>query len=233
MIGGNTKMIVLKIIGIVLLILILLIALILLCPVGIIIKNDKKKGIELFIKILFLKIPIETDKKEPAKKKPAEYKYERKKPAKKSKGFLQNILDALGISKLTNIRKDTEKQGFADTIGDTVSVIINIIKQIAGLFKHIKIKKLFINCICGGEDAAQAAMDYGIACAAIYPISGYLHSIVKINSRKEDINVQCDFNREDSFFEFDTLLSVQVIFIITALIKLIAEESKRKVQEMK
>jgi len=225
-------MIVLKIIGIVLLIVLFILVLILLCPVGIIISN-REKGIEFFVKVLFLKIPVDAQEEKSEKPKKTEYKHAEKKPKKKSKGFLQNILDSLGVTKLTNIKKDTEKQGFADTIGDTISVVTNIIKQIAGLFKHIKIKKLFLNCICGGEDAAQTAMDYGVACAAIYPLSGYLHSIIKVNSRKEHISVKCDFNREETKFEFETLLSVQVIFIVTALIKLIMEESERKVQEMK
>lgn len=224
-------MIVLKIIGIVLLIVLIILALILVCPVGIIVSN-RGKDFELFVKVLFLKIPINAEQDQPEKPKKPEYKHAEKKPKKKNKGFLQNILDSLGISKLTNFKKDTEKQGFADTIGDTISVITNIIKQIVGLFKHIKIKKLFLNCICGGEDAAQTAMDYGIACAAIYPLSGYLHSIIKVNSRKEQINVQCDFSREDTKFEFETLLSVQVIFIVIAFIKLIFEESRRKAQEM-
>ena len=225
-------MIVLKIIGIALLIIVLLIARILACPVGIIIKNSEN-GWEFFGKILFINIPIETDKT--TKKVETEKKTEKSKQGnkKQEKGFLDSILEALGISKLTNAKKDAEKNGFSDTVGDTVAVLTNIIKQVAALFKHIYLKKLYINCICGGEDAAEIAMDYGIACAVVYPLSGYVHSVMKVNSRKEKINVQCDFNREEGLFEVEALLSVRVIYILTAIVKLVKEESQRKLQEMK
>lgn len=222
-------MIILKIIGIVLLIIILIIALILACPLGIIIKNSEK-GWEFFAKVLFIKIPLETDQKP---KKKSSVKKSSQKEKKPKKGFIKSILDALGISKLTNVKEDTQKKGFGETISDTVAVLTNIIKQVVGLFKHLKLKKLHINCICGGEDSAETAMDYGIACAVIYPLSGYIQSVMKVNHRKNEINVQCDFNREEGIFEIDTLITVRLIYILTAIVNLVKEESQRKLQEMK
>lgn len=222
-------MIILKIIGIVLLVIILLMILILACPVGIIIKNSEK-GLEFFAKVLFIKIPLEAEEKP---KKESSVKKTSQKEKKPEKSFIKSILDALGISKLTNVKEDAQKKGFGETIGDTVAVLTNIIKQVVGLFKHIKLKRLYINCICGGEDSAEIAMDYGIACAVIYPLSGYVQSVMKVNHRKTAINVQCDFNREEGLFQIDTLITVRVIYILTAFVNLVKEESQRKLQEMK
>lgn len=225
-------MIVLKIIGIVLLIIILLIGVILTLPVGIIIKNDEK-GFNFFVKILFIKIPIK-QKQKPKKKKPEKKTEERQQISKnKSNGLVQRILDALGISNLTNIKEDTEEKGFSETVGDLASALVNIIKQILKLFKHIRLKKLYLNCICGGEDSAETAMNYGTACAVIYPVSGYLHSIMKVNHRKENIIVQCDFGSEQGRFETEAHISVRIFFIVVALIKLVWSEYQRKLQEMK
>ena len=204
-------MIVLKIIGIVILAIILFVVLILITPVGVVVKSDGEGEIKLGVKILFVTIPLtkKKDKKSAPKKK--------KKPKK---------------STTESIKEKVDKKGFTETISDTVSAVVEIIKQIAQLFKHIKIKKLYIDCICADEDPAKAAMDYGVACAVIYPVSGYLGTFMNINHRKEEINVMCDFTEEKNKFRFDTHISIRIIYIVKAFFSILINQAVKKKQEM-
>lgn len=207
-------MLILKIFGIVLAVIVLLITVILLFPVDIIIKKDDEQEIKILYKYLFWIFGEESD------------------PDNK---IVKNLLHLSGVSKITDvgdIKANADTHGVSATVSDTVSVFMGLVRQVVWIFKYLKLKKLYIDCVCAGEDCAQTAMDYGVACAVIYPLSGYLHSVMKVNRRKEKINIQCDFNSEDPIFILDTVISVRLIFVVWAFLKLVKEETEKKLQEM-
>lgn len=208
-------MLVLKIIGIILALILALIFIILMLPVHIIIKKDENDEIKILYRVLFFTFGEEPD------------------PDNK---LVKDLMGLAGVSKLTdveNIKESADSKGVSATVSDTVSVLVGLVKQLVWIFKYLKLSKLNINCICAGEDSAETAMDYGVACAVIYPLSGFLHSVMRVNRRKEKINVRCDFINNKPTFNVEAVISVKILFVVIAFLRLVKDETEKKLQEMR
>ncbi|MBQ5838329.1 MAG: DUF2953 domain-containing protein, partial [Clostridia bacterium] len=86
------------------------------------------------------------------------------------------------------------------------------------LVKKIKLKRFGLDVICGGGDAADAAIEYGVVCSAVYPFIGYLETNFKGAERALDVNIGCDFENE-AYFGIDIKAKIRIIHILRAFLK--------------
>lgn len=87
------------------------------------------------------------------------------------------------------------------------------------LLPKFKIDKIRLGVVCASEDAANTAMSYGILCSTLYGVGEYLKSLDKFSKTKIGVNVDCDFMKEQSEFDFELVASIRVIFALTSLFK--------------
>lgn len=66
------------------------------------------------------------------------------------------------------------------------------------IFKKIRISGVYIDATIGGEDAAKAAISYGVHCAAIDGLIAFLDNTVSF--RAEKISIRADFRLEKSVY---------------------------------
>lgn len=180
---------------------ILLVVIALFLPIRIIIKTDQNGEITFLGKFLFKTFG---DKPNP----------------KSNQSFLKTLKELTGMDKLD--KKNLKTNGvreFFKVIGESISTIVSLLKQILDILKLCTVKTLKINIICSQEDAAQTAINYGICYAVISPLLNFLHSSMKVKSSGEQINISCDFEHQKSHYDFEIVLSVRIITLIKALFR--------------
>lgn len=94
--------------------------------------------------------------------------------------------------------------------------IKKILSEVWRLLRHIHIKKFYIRAVAGGEDAARAAMDFGLISTAVYAFWGFVSNKMKVEKDARNINIGCNFSGKGSF-EFELSLSLCLIFALKLL----------------
>lgn len=172
---------VLKIIGIVLLSLVLLIILLLYLPIYLKFQFSDKKDFAFSVRFLFLTFG---DKK-------------------KDKKTADKIKKATGAKDIERAEKKKNKLPF--TLSEIIELLRAALEKIIWLCKKARISRCSIKYITAGENAA---IDYGTACAVIYPLIGYMQSSFKFSEKRLDLNIACDYAKEKA--EYDVLLVVRL-----------------------
>lgn len=193
-------MIVLQIVAIVFAVIILLVGFVMLMPVKVVFELLDSNDVKVYFKFLFFTFG--------------------NKQKKKSK-----VADTL--SGATGVAKKEKKAKNKRDIKEIIDIVVNLAKQVADLVKHCKLEKLNIVYISGGEDAGEIAVNYGIACSVIYPVSGVLQSIMQVNNDGLSLDVRCDFQSEDTLFSLKTVISVKVVHLLVAIVKFMKEQVKK------
>lgn len=191
-------MIVLKIIGTVIAVIILLIALILMLRFKLLISYDRQKGLTVLYRILFFTFGKNPNPNSAFAKK------------------LKKMLDIDKIESADAIKQGVEENGISEAIQRIITIVTLLAGRIFWLLKYCRIHKLRIFAVCADEDAANAAIDYGLVCAAVYPLSSIITSNIKTAKNAEDISILCDFEGEKQL-EFDLTVSIRIIHILRAL----------------
>lgn len=102
------------------------------------------------------------------------------------------------------------KKNDLHTILKLLKLILREVKDTSKMFlSKLKLDECRFKMIVAGEDAAQTAINYGYACAGIYPVFSLLFEYIKC--RKSDITVDVDFAKKD--FEFDVLVNVHITLL--------------------
>lgn len=200
-------MIVLKIIGIILAVIIALIALFMISRIKLLISYTQEKGFRIGFGFWFFRFWKKKEEEPKAEKK-------EKKPSK----FAQSLKKRLGLDAF-----DTEelKEGFSEgslseKITQIAAIVMLFFERIKWLFSKIRADKFRILAVCGG-DSADAAIEYGVACATVYPLSAYISDNLNFKKNAQDIQLKCNFNG-DAYFEFDLTLSVRIYYILKTAI---------------
>lgn len=157
---------------------------------------------ELFLRYLFLKIRLvpPKEKESSQEKKTEEKKQPEKKPQKKK----------------SNFKKLYEKQGFdglLEIIKEAVSIVKNASEK---TLRHTVIKNLKIDIIIVGDDAADTAMKYGYACAAIYPAVSFIDSSMKLKRR--EIDIAAGFNEKQMKIFVESKVNIRPMFLLGTVI---------------
>lgn len=201
-------MIFLKILGITLAVIVILIIILLLSRAKIIIGYAPDTGILFRIKYLFFTL---YDNKKPKKKK----------DNKKKRFDISAILKKkLGLELDDESLSDEEKakKSIYEKVSTVVLLVTVLSDEFVWLFKRLRLDRLHVIAICSGDDAAESATDYGLVCAAVYPLVGYLMGNINAKKGAEDVQIGCDFDG-NGYFECEITVSVRLMFIIRTLIK--------------
>lgn len=191
---------------------ILLITVILLLPIYITIKTDETGEAIIRYKILF-----KTYGENPNPDNP----------------IVKALVKTSGLERLRKEQfKESAKKGTVlDALGENVSLILGLMKHLLGLLKRCKVKVLKINVVCAEEDAAQTAIYYGQCCSIVYPIVSFIHASLKVRKRGEKVQILCDYDRNESYYEFETVLVVSVFRVLKAVLRAGIDEAKRMAEQ--
>ena len=216
----------LLIVGIVLGALFLLLFLILMIRVDVVLGYHEDDGFAAYVRILGIpfgkkKKTALTQAKPSAQKKPKTEKSVNKEP----------LLRALGFSHLSDketVKRRIKENGVSSLVTDTAVSVRRIFEKLWYIVRHIRIKKLELTCLCGAEDPASAALDYGKTCAVLYPFLGFIRASVTHTPKPFLTDVRCDFDRTSSLYEFDTVLSLRIFHAVWALLTLVIKNTAGK-----
>ena len=189
-------MLALKIIAIVIAVICLIIAILLMLPVDILIFADDKNGFKLLYRFLGKLYGEEPDP---------------------NNVIIKGVKKAVGISHLDSIKtikSSLESHGTAVTLKETADVLLAIFNRIIWILKYCRIRKCNIVSISGGDDAA---IDYGVACAVIYPIVGFIKSNFSVKRRGFNTDIRCDYLSDESSYDIKLELRVKILHVIRAL----------------
>ena len=184
---------------------------VLLIPVKAMLYNDADNRFHYKIKVLF-KTFDDTPTK--AGKKP---KSTTSKPSQKAKPK----------PNLDRFHKSVKEDGLLATVSDTVELLQTVLGEVFRLVRHVQITKLQLHIVCVGDDAADAALQYGRCCALVFPLAGFVHSLTTVKRRGEDIDIRCDFLGGEDEIRYDVHLSVRVAHIVAAALRFLWKESAR------
>lgn len=200
-------MIVLKIIGIILAVIIGLILLILISRIKLLISYTQEKGFRIGFGFWFLRFWKNNEEEPKAEKK-------EKKPSK----FAQSLKKRLGLDAFDTeeLKKGFSEGSLSEKITQIAAIVMLFFERIKWLFSKIRADKFRILAVCGG-DSADAAIEYGIACATVYPLSAYISDNLSFKKNAQDIQLKCNFDG-DAYFEFDLTLSVRIYYILKTAI---------------
>lgn len=200
-------MTVLAIIGILLAVIIALIVVLLLSCIRVHFSFNTQSRPELRVKLLFLTV---FDINKPKKKK------KNKKPSKVG-AFFKKLF---GFDKAVSQAEDGEKtkKAISDKVTGFITLFMLLADSALWLVKKIKLKRFGLDIICGGGDAADAAIEYGIVCSAVYPFIGYLETNFKGADKALDVNIGCDFENE-AYFGTEIIAKLRIIHIVRAFLK--------------
>ena len=218
-------MIALKIIGILLAVFCTLIAIALMLNLRIIFVFNTERKLNLTAKLSFITLfDLEKQRKSKKKSNPkSKNKNEdtttkkKQKPNKIAYYFLEKFgLDPLFDSSKLVIPDGTG--GISESVNKVITLISLILGEIPWILRKITVQRFHILAICGGSDAADAAMEYGIVCAAVYPLVGYIEANLNTEKNSTDIQVGCDFENE-AYFETDFNVKLRLIHLVRAIFR--------------
>lgn len=202
-------MLVLKILGIVLAAVVLIICLILLLPVHVMLYTREDGSIKLLYRILFLTFGRHPNPKSP---------------------IVRIAKELTGLSRLSDlgtVKRSVEDSGISTTAGQIVHILLLLLERVVWLLQYCTLRRLRINAVCAGEDAAEAAMEYGAVCAVVYPLIGFVEGNMKVRERGLEVSIGCAFDRAVGGFSLEAELTVRIWYVALALAHII----RRNVEE--
>ncbi len=152
---------------------------------------DYGEHTKVWIKYLFLKIPV-VDSTKPKKEKPKKETPKKEKPQEETQPEEnkknESVTQQQGNGLLKQLYID---QGY-DGIVKMLSAVGKSLGGFFGkLYKTFVFNELYITMVTAGSDAATTAIKHGRLCAWVYPILGKLVSTCKV--KKYDFDISPDF----------------------------------------
>lgn len=149
-----------------------------------------KKELKINLKYLFIKVELfkENNKKTTNSKKARE------------KSSIESIRETFKTDNLSE---------FIDMIKEISKIAMGIFKR---LFSHIIIDNIYMDIVVVGADAADTAINYGQACASIFPATNIVTNIT--NCKKKSISITPGFDEESSKIELLIKFHIKPIFVI-------------------
>ena len=197
-----------KIFLFVLCIILLLIFAVLMLPVNL--KILCRKGEEPKVKVSVLGIDFSTKSKNSKHKKANKPNSLNRNLKKLKQGFKNNSLSA-------------SAENVKEILTSVFDIILNAVSK-------CRLKKFNLKLICAENDAAKAAVEYGIASAVIYPFIGIIKNKVNCSKNAVNINLGCKYNSDETEFLFETVISFKVLYLVSALIKFLKELIKKQIK---
>lgn len=183
---------------IVILCIFLFVFLLLLFPIQVSATFETELGLKVrYLLIRYTVLPEQPGKK--AKQEKKEIKENEEEHETKSK--IREIIEQKGLS------------GFLNILREFASIAAGTAKK---LFSHMVIDRLYADVVVSDEDAAQTALLYGGACAALCGAAGILLNTMKY--RQYHISVVPDFQAKQSAVNFDFRVHILPVFLVGPLL---------------
>lgn len=192
-------------------ILAIIIAIILLLPVKVIIKNDENNALILRYKLLFKTFGENPNPDDP---------------------IVKALLKAGGVDRLkkSNIQQNVKAEGLQQTVSDSYSALVELLKELVYLLKHCTIAKLTVQIHAADEDPSEAAVYYGIYTAATYTLLSALNSFLRIRKKNVNLDIRCVYHNAPALFRYHVVLTVPTYRVLAAFWRAVMEEVKRSAQ---
>ncbi|MBR6510400.1 MAG: DUF2953 domain-containing protein [Clostridia bacterium] len=199
--------------GSVLALLLILSLALLFLPVSVFIKFKE----DFFVKIKFFgikvyEIPQKKDKKDKTPKEISDKK------AEKNEEKAENIVLSKAKSFFGFFKK---KYGFFGAVKKLLGFFNDALTHIKPFLRHIKVKKVILNLVISGDDAADTAIKYGQVCTAVYPVLSFFESVCGVDFKK--INVKSDFTDNKNEFDFSLLIKLKIFYLLKTAFKVYKE----------
>lgn len=163
-------------------------------------------NITVGLKYLFIKIAIYPRKKKESKKKNKPPQKEKKESKKKTEEKKENFFVSLAKTK------------GLDAVVYIFAEILRLVKSFSlSVIKHLKMKNIKLDITAGGENAADAAVNFGNACSVVYPILGTLSGIINFLSIPQ-VNIKVDYDKKETTASLLLHLKMRLIFIIAIIL---------------
>lgn len=180
----------------------LIFAIVLACPVIV----DVQFKDSFVVKIKVLGIPITVfPQKEKTQSEEQKVKKEKKKKPEEEKGKTGKF------SKMKGILKSKGLSGLLDFFKELAGVATGTGKK---LFSHLVIYQLSVDISISNEDAAKTAIQYGQACAVVYPAMSIITTVAKC--KQSHVCVIADFDDKKTKADFRLKAGMRPIFVLTA-----------------
>ena len=205
----------------------LLIGLLLALPLKIFLRYTPEDGFQY--RVTYLLIPLADSRKEekPAKttKKPSAPPEKKKKDSSAVKTLL-SFLGLEDISSAANAKKAIGEKGLIEVLHGVFAAVKSLLQRTGKLIGHGVFRRFDLRITVASDDPADAAQNYGMICAAAYPLLTFLQNHMKFRNPKTEI--RCDFSAEQTQAAFDGLLVYRPWYAVTFLGGLIWQYIKRK-----
>lgn len=237
----------------IILIVLVFLGVLLIVPVRLCVKYGEE--LELTVKYLFFKIPIDLEqdeekllrkeekeeKKQLRKVKKKEKKNRRKSNAaneelssKKTASTAQKTTEQELEKKENNILqklKALKKKKGLEGVTELLKEIARLVSDLnSSIIKHIIIQKFDMNIVVAFEDAGDTAVKYGYACAGIYPAVAV---ILKVFRYKDyNISITPDFSKKKTETALDAEITTLTWFIVVGLVQILIRYLKLKTKKL-
>lgn len=136
---------------------------------------------------------------------------------------MEQVFTLLGlrdVSSTANARSAVSAKGVAATLCELGAVLRTLLGRVFWLLHRGTFRRFSLHIAVGADDPADAALDYGMVCAALYPVLGLLQSAIRF--RRPDVAVTCTEEPQTNV-EFSAKFSLRAILIVRAFFHLLAE----------
>lgn len=198
-----------------------LLALLLVLPLRIYLKYDADGGLRYRVKYLFLTL---TDSEAPEKPEQPVKKAAEAEKTRSGSGMAAKLLSFLGledVSSAANAKKALNEKGLAEMIHSVFGAVKALFSRISRLMCHGEFRRFDLRIVVGDTDCADAAMNYGELCAAVYPLLAFLESRLKF--RRRNVDLRCDFSAESTEAVFDGQLNYRPVYLLGFLLGLVGQ----------
>lgn len=142
----------------------------------------------------------------------------KKKSAKKSKKKKKKKTDKDENSEEKSDNKSKKKLALGDIL-ELVKLLLNSLsKPLKKILKRVEIDHLALNIVCGGEDAAKAAITFGAVNIAVGNLMGWLDTFFTLKP-VDELSVNVDFESEettaDAYVEIKLTVAAALAFVFT------------------
>lgn len=137
--------------------------------------------------------------------------------------LMEQVFTLLGlrdVSSTANARSAVSAKGVAATLCELGAVLRTLLGRVFWLLHRGTFRRFSLHIAVGAGDPADAALDYGMVCAALYPVLGLLQSAIRF--RRPDVTVTCTEEPQTNV-EFSAKFSLRAILIVRAFFHLLAE----------
>lgn len=200
-------------------------------PIAVILLSSVKFSLEISDKVCFtvsyLGIELFSFDSSAAKSKPSEKIKQKKSKPKKEKPKKEKERDFKTFIKDYADSKDSK----LEIVFDLLEILELLCIKFMKLLGHIRFKNVKMELVVATDDAAETAISYGRACAAVGAIVNYLDKAIHFSPKQ--ISVISDFTGSEYRFYLNGVIKLRVFFLLKFAVSTLFSLIKLKIGDIK